>query len=90
MPKYAEKKGGVNMKTTEKAPARRGRPRAQYKCEVSGRVCPFNDAFFEIQGAKYECPIKAYEKEPNYTDAEGIYHITSDYCKHLLDRDGGA
>lgn len=72
---------------TETAPAKRGRPRAQYKCEVSGRVCPFNDAFFEIQGAEYECPVHAYQKEPNYTDAEGVYHITSDFCNHLLERD---
>lgn len=75
----------------------RGRRRADYKCAVTGRVCPFNEADTwqwgqgNGDGAKDNCPVQAYEKErENYTDENGVYHITSDYCKHLLDRDGGA
>jgi hypothetical protein len=65
----------------------RGRPKAQYKCEVSGRVCPFNDSYWDICGdsAKYECPIQAYENS-NRRSKDGIALIIDDSCKHLIPR----
>ena len=73
---------------------KRGRPKAQYKCEVSGKVCPFNDYFWETDGAeddaRYSCPIQAYQKKKeNYINAKGRYVITSDHCRHLLERNEG-
>ena len=78
----------------ENGSRKRGRPKAQYKCEVSGKVCPYNDDFWDMYGAEDDardnCPIQAYQKEQeNYLNAEGRFVITSDYCRHLLERNEG-
>lgn len=87
MPKYADQKGGVNIMRTETAPAKRGRPRAQYKCAVSGRVCPFNDAVWEYGDARAYaqgyCPVHRYEASDDDTGEIGVLN---DYCRHLLER----
>lgn len=59
----------------------------QYKCEISGRVCPFNDDIWELGGAddiaSDNCPIQSYENSNQTT--ETVRRI-SDWCKHLIPR----
>lgn len=75
----------------EKPQPKRGRPRADYNCAVSGRVCPlrYDDVWAwggADSAAQDSCPIQAFEKEENYRDENGVLHI-SDFCKHLLPRE---
>lgn len=58
-----------------------------YKCRVNGRVCPFDDSFFEMAyagGAADSCPIQKYENS-NHTKEDGT-RVINDWCKHLVDR----
>lgn len=58
-----------------------------YKCKVSGRVCPFDDGFFEMADAgeaKDSCPIQQYENS-NHTKEDGT-RVINDWCKHLVER----
>lgn len=68
--------------------AKRGRPKADYKCAISGRVCPFNDDFWEYGAADAaaadNCPIQSYQNS-NYTKPDGV-RVINDWCKHLIPR----
>lgn len=61
--------------------------RRQYKCEVSGLVCPFNDDIWELGGAdaivKDSCPIQRYENSDERTETRTFL---SDWCRHLIER----
>ena len=62
--------------------------RRDYKCAISGRVCPFNDDdTWEWGGAddvaRDNCPIQAYE---NSNRREGDTLVLDDWCKHLIAR----
>lgn len=67
---------------------KRGRPRADYTCAISERVCPFNDSFWEWgaadSAARDNCPIQQYENNNRIGD-DGI-RIIDDWCKHLIPR----
>lgn len=64
----------------------RGRPRADYKCAVSGRVCPLNEPFWEVcSGAEDECPIHEYQRG-DYVKPDGT-RVINDWCKHLVNRE---
>ena len=73
------------MNTEEKRG--RGRPRADYKCSITGRVCPFSWEYFYYDGgsAKYECPINQYE-DNNHRSADGVALVLDDTCKHAIAR----
>lgn len=59
----------------------------QYKCKISGRVCPFNDDDWEMGGADDvatdNCPVQSYE---NNSRRMGNMIYLSDWCIHLIQR----
>lgn len=63
------------------------RRKAQYRCAISKRVCPFNDDFWEMGGADDAatdgCPIGKYEDNHH---KEGKMFVFDDWCKHLRER----
>lgn len=63
------------------------RRKAQYRCAISKRVCPFNDDFWEMGGADSAaadgCPIGKYEDNHH---KEGKMFVFDDWCKHLRER----
>ena len=68
---------------------RRGRPKADYTCAISKRVCPFNDDDVWKWGlardvASSNCPIQSYENN-DHIDANGGM-VIDDWCKHLIPR----
>lgn len=65
------------------------REKRQYKCDVTNRVCPFNNDVWLYAYADHiaddNCPINAYEHEP--MRVVGNMKIFSDWCIHLIPRE---
>ena len=72
-----------------KLSGKRGRPQAEYRCAVSGKICPFNGNVWEMGDARdiahSECPAKSYSNS-DYTRPDGT-KVYSDFCKHLIPRE---
>ena len=66
------------------------RRKAEFKCALSGRVCPFNSDFWDQGLAGLEaadnCPIEKYENS-NHGNEDGSYTF-DDWCKYLIARVG--
>lgn len=58
-----------------------------YRCRLSGKPCPFNDADTWEKGdarnfARNNCPIQNYEPDDAYMD--GKIAVYNDWCRHLV------
>lgn len=71
MPKYADQKGGVNMKR-------------RYICQISGEPCPVDPATWNEgdarETAKATCELHRYESSDRQEDDR---RVINDFCRNI-------